>query len=173
MAGLRPGHCYTPIKRAYTRKSKYKKKSFIKSVPNIKIAKYDMGDLKRDFEYRIDLSSKQALQIRHNALECARIMLVRAIESEKKPYRLKLRIFPHHVLRENKMLTGAGADRMQTGMQRAFGRSIGTAARVKVGQPIFSLYMDENKFARKVLQKAIPRLPCKCQIDIKKVEKKQ
>ncbi|MBU2590371.1 MAG: 50S ribosomal protein L16 [Nanoarchaeota archaeon] len=173
MAGIRPGHCYTPLERAYTRKSKYKKKAFIKSVPAIKIAKYDMGDLKRKFEYRIDLVSKEAMQIRDNSLECARIILVRSIESQNKIYHLKLKVFPHHILRENKMLTGAGADRMQTGMQRAFGRSIGCAARVKVNQALFSLSVDEvdAKLAVDVLKKAIPRLPCKCKIVSTKLAK--
>lgn len=173
MAGNRPGHCYTPLERAYTRKSKYKKKAFIKSVPNIKIAKYDMGNLKKKFEYRVDLVSKDALQVRHNCLESARVVLTRGIESHNKPYHLKLRVYPHHVLRENKMLTGAGADRMQTGMQRAFGRSIGTAARVKAGQAIFSIYVDEAdvKTASNVLKKAVPRLPCKCRIESTKLAK--
>jgi len=173
MAGLRPGHCYTPLERAYTRKSKYKNKAFIKSIPTIKIAKYDMGDLKKEFTHRLDLVSKERIQVRHNALECARIILVRGIESQNRPYHLKLRVFPHHVLRENKMLTGAGADRMQTGMQRAFGRSIGTAARMKIDQPIFSMYIDEAdiKIAADVLKKAIPRLPCKCRIITTKLAK--
>ena len=59
-------------------------------------------------------------------------------------YHLQIRIYPHHVLRENKMLTGAGADRMQTGMQRAFGKAIGSAAQVKIGQAIFTVQVDDK-----------------------------
>ena len=37
MATLRKGKCYREVKRAYTRKSKYKKKGFVKSTAAIKI----------------------------------------------------------------------------------------------------------------------------------------
>ncbi len=169
--GLRPGHCYTKIKRAYTRKSKYKKKSFIKAVPPMRIAKFDLGNLKKDYNCEINLVSKQKLQVRHNALESARQMVIRHLEKSSRPfpYHFKLRIYPHHALRENKMLTGAGADRMQTGMQQAFGKVIGTAARVKKGQALFSIYVDKDfaNTAVNALKKAIPRLPCQCDIILK------
>ncbi|KAF0989734.1 hypothetical protein HZS_8161 [Henneguya salminicola] len=37
------------------------------------------------------------------------------------------------------MLSCAGADRLQTGMRGAFGKPLGTVARVKIGQAIMSL----------------------------------
>jgi len=87
-----------------------------------------------------------------------------------KPYHMKVRVYPHHALRENKMLTGAGADRMQTGMQKAFGRIIGTAAQVKEGAPIFTVYADSSDIeaVSTALLKARPRLPCRCAIKIVK-----
>ncbi|RWW34088.1 hypothetical protein GW17_00001178, partial [Ensete ventricosum] len=39
---------------------------------------------------------------------------------------------PFHVLRINKMLSCAGADRLQTGMRGAFGKPQGTCARVSI-----------------------------------------
>nr|MBI4156236.1 ribosomal protein L16 [Candidatus Woesearchaeota archaeon] len=65
-----------------------------------------------------------------------------------------------------KMLTGAGADRMQSGMQKAFGRPIGLAAQVKEQQPIFTVYVDNKdlEFARETLKKAFSRLPCTCKV---------
>ena len=172
--GLRPGHCYTKLERAYTRKSKYKKKGYIKTIPPTKIAKYDMGDLKKDFQCKVDLIAKQDIQIRHNALESSRQMIIRYLEALNKPYYAKLRVYPHHALRENKMLTGAGADRMQTGMQQAFGRVIGCAARVKKEQPLFTIYVDKADIeqASAALKKAIPRLPCKCVVVVSDVKKK-
>ena len=68
MAGLRSFKCYRRIKRAYTRKSKYKKKGYVKAVPNSKIVKYVFGDLKKTFPNEISLVSKSNVQIRHNAL---------------------------------------------------------------------------------------------------------
>lgn len=160
--GLRKGRCYTTVKRAYTRRSKYKSKAYVKSVPVNKIIKYKMGDLKKEFPVEIMFKSNQAIQIRHNALESARILVNRhLIESLGNNFRFVLRLYPHHVLRENKMLTGAGADRMQSGMQRAFGKPVGLAARVKKGQVVFSVYLEESSIpaVRSALSKAKSRLP--------------
>ncbi len=76
--------------------------------------------------------------------------------------------YPHHVLRENPIAAGAGADRMSTGMKKSFGRTIGTAAQVKRGQPLF--VVDVNKqnveVARKALKRASYKLPGTCIIEI-------
>jgi large subunit ribosomal protein L10e len=55
-------------------------------------------------------------------------------------FHFKVRIYPHHVLRENKQATGAGADRVSEGMRLAFGKAVGSAARVEPGQVVFSVY---------------------------------
>lgn len=172
MVGLRPGRCYRKVKRAYTRRSKYKNKGFIKSVPAIKIVKFDMGDLKKKFSKEVNLISREPLQLRQNAVESSRLVVNRIlIKDLNKNYHLKIRIYPHHVLRENKMLTGAGADRMQSGMQKSFGKPMGISSRIKKGQTIFSVYVDKKDIdiARDALKKAIPRLPCKCSIESKSI----
>lgn len=165
MAGLRKGHSYSKtVKRAYTRKSKFKTKGYIKAVPLCKIVKFDMGDLKKDFPKKVHLVSKQDMQLRHNAIESARMVINRRLHSKLgMNYRLKLRIYPHHVLRENKMLTGAGADRMQSGMQKAFGKPMGIAAQVKRNQKIFTAYVDEENIepAKEALKAGTPRMPKK------------
>jgi large subunit ribosomal protein L10e len=59
---------------------------------------------------------------------------------------MRVRLHPFHVLRINKMLSCAGADRLQTGMRGAYGKPMGTAARVDIGQVIFSIRTkDTNK----------------------------
>tara|TARA_Y100000310_G_C20670245_1_gene809871 strand:+ start:1995 stop:2606 length:612 start_codon:yes stop_codon:yes gene_type:complete len=162
MAGLRKGIAYRTIKRAYTRKSKYRKKGYIKAVPNSRIIRFNMGDLKKKFDHRVDFISKENVQLRHNSIEsCRQIInrhLARGLGSN---YHFKIRAHPHHVLRENKMLTGAGADRMQTGMQKAFGRAIGVAAQVKKGKIVFTVDVEKGSIdiAKKSLKKATPRLP--------------
>lgn len=164
MVGLRPGSCYRRIKRAYTRKSKFKSKGYIKSVPANKIVKYDFGDNKKLFPKKVNLVSTQPMQIRHNALESARVMVVRKLsELLGNNYRLQIRVFPHHVLRENKMLTGAGADRMSTGMQQSFGKPTGIAARVRNKQAIFTVYVDNDGVAKAkiALDYCSYKLPCK------------
>lgn len=166
MASLRAFSCYRKLKRAYTRKSKYKKKSFIRTVPNIKIAKFVYGNLKKEFPVEIDLVSKEAIQIRHNALESARQVIIRKLAKMGSPYRFVIRAYPHHVLRENKMIATAGADRLQTGMQKAFGKPVGCAARMKNGQAIFTCHIDKANVPKvKVAMKAaFYKLPCKCGI---------
>ena len=55
-------------------------------------------------------------------------------------FHFKIRVYPHHVLRENKQATGAGADRVSEGMRLSFGKPVGTAARVESKQKIFTVY---------------------------------
>lgn len=164
MAGIRPNSCYRHYERPFTRKSKYKGKAFIKAVPANKLSKFEFGDLKMNFNYQIDLVTKVPMQVRHNSLESARTVVIRRLTETGKNYRLTVRAYPHHVLRENKMLTGAGADRMQTGMQLSFGRAVGLAARVQANQPLLTVKVDkaDAKLARKALEGAMPKLPCKC-----------
>jgi large subunit ribosomal protein L10e len=50
-----------------------------------------------------------------------------------------VRLHPFHCLRINKMLSCAGADRLQTGMRGAFGKVQGTAARIAIGQIMLSI----------------------------------
>eukprot|EP00831_Metopus_contortus_P056907 TRINITY_DN491_c0_g1_i1.p1 TRINITY_DN491_c0_g1~~TRINITY_DN491_c0_g1_i1.p1 ORF type:complete len:170 (+),score=19.36 TRINITY_DN491_c0_g1_i1:1-510(+) len=64
--------------------------------------------------------------------------------SGKDSYHLRIRVHPWHVIRINKMLSCAGADRLQTGMRGAFGKPIGKVARVKIGQIILSIRTKEK-----------------------------
>ena len=172
MVGLRKGHSYTNVKRAYTRKSKFKTKGYIKAIPPSKLVRYDMGDAKKVFPYRIDLIVQAPIQIRHNAIESGRLVVNRQLNiALGNNFFFKVRVYPHHVLRENKMITGAGADRMQTGMQRAFGRPVGIAAQLKERQPLFSVHVEESdvQTAKKALHKAAPRMPGRYSITIEKV----
>ncbi|KAF8721132.1 hypothetical protein HU200_023553 [Digitaria exilis] len=57
----------------------------------------------------------------------------------KDAFHLRVRAHPFHVLRINKMLSCAGADRLQTGMRGAFGKPTGTCARVAIGQVLLSV----------------------------------
>ena len=173
MATLRKGKCYRKVVRPYTRKSKVKAKSYIKTIPQNKIVRYDLGDLSKKFQYEVNLISKEKLQIRHNAIESARLVVNRRLHTKLGPknYYLKIMIYPHHILRENKMLSGAHADRLQSGMKHSFGKPVGLAAQVKQGKIIFSTKVDEAglKIAREAMKTAIPRLPGKCKIEIKKL----
>ena len=174
MVGLRKGHCYRIIKRAYTRQSKFKPKAYVKGVPAIKIQRFDLGDMQKNFGWKVHLITKGALQLRHNAVESARQVVSRILALRLgNNYHLKVKPYPHHVLRENRMLTGAGADRMSTGMQLSFGRPVGSAAQVKKGQQIFTVYVDKEgvEHAKEALSKAHHRMPGKYVIEIVKENK--
>lgn len=174
MARLRKFSAYRRIERPYTRISKFRKKSYVRSRPNIKVVRFDMGDLVRRFDYSLVLHAKEGVQIRDNALEAARMTSNRLIIKKvgKTGFHLKIRIYPHHILRENPLAAGAGADRMSTGMKRSFGKTIGIAAQVKKNQPI--MQMDVNKehisAAKLALERAAKKFPCKCFIEILKNE---
>jgi large subunit ribosomal protein L10e len=60
-------------------------------------------------------------------------------KTAKEAFHMRIRAHPFHVVRINKMLSCAGADRLQTGMRQSFGKSYGTAARVRIGQVLISI----------------------------------
>lgn len=63
---------------------------------------------------------------------------------------MRVRAHPYHVVRINKMLSCAGADRLQTGMRGAFGKPNGTVARVKIGQILISVRTRDANLAHAI-----------------------
>ena len=59
---------------------------------------------------------------------------------------LRIRTHPYHVTRINKMLSCAGADRLQTGMRGAYGKPNGLVSRINIGDPILSIRTKEANF---------------------------
>ena len=131
-----------------------------------------MGNRSAEFPITLTLVARDICQIRHLALESARIVANRHLTKTAGPmnYCLKIRIYPHEVLRENKQATGAGADRVSQGMRKSFGKPVGTAARVKRGQYLISVYTSKPHFlnAKKALKKASAKLPTHCSVIIEK-----
>jgi len=169
MAKLRKGSAYNQVlKRPYTRRSKYRSKNFIRAAPHSKVVRYIMGNPKKKFEYTLTLIAKKELQIRHNALESARQSGNRWLETKagKADYFLQLRKHPHHLLRENVLASGAGADRMSTGMAGSYGKVIGLAAQVHKNDTLFIACVDKKNLgiAKQALIRCKNKLPCKCQI---------
>ena len=173
MAKLRKFVCYRNLKRPYTRKSKYRKKSFVRGAPVCRIVKFNVGNLKGKFTHRLDLYTKKAIQIRDNALESARLACTRTMEGEvgKVGFRLQIRVYPHNVLREHALASGAGADRFSSGMAHSFGKPVGNAARLKEGQAILSIFCNEPNIvlARRAMKKANTKLPVTCGVTVHKI----
>jgi len=161
---LRPAKCYRRLKRPNTRVSRRKpRRSYVKGVPDPKIHRFEMGNKKKRFPVGMALVARQSVLVRHNALEATRIALNKNLEKNigKDAYFMKILVYPHHVMRENPLATGAGADRFQTGMRKAFGKPIGKAARVKTGQKLIEVRTDPGKemHIKKAMKIAASKLP--------------
>ena len=169
MARLRKFAAYRTIERPYTRISKYRAKSYVRARPHCRIVRYDMGDLSKTFDTIIVLKSKSNLQIRDAAIEAARQTSNRLLQKRigKNGWNMKIRLYPHHILRENPLASGAGADRMSTGMARAFGKPMGVAAQIRKGQVMFQIETTKNfaLVAKESLRRASTKIPCSCLIE--------
>jgi len=180
MANLRKANAYSKRKvTPYTRISKRRQKSYIKTIPQQKIVKFSMGKeslvRRGKLPHKLTVISTENVQLRHNALEACRQFINKKIENGTNgQYLFKIPVFPHHIQRENKMITGAGADRMQTGMQLSYGKSAGKAAILKNGSVIFVLFLPNAKavvFARKVMKQIKSKLPGKTKTIYEEVKK--
>lgn len=165
MAGRKPARMYRRIKQ-----QSYTRREYMGGVPSNRISQFEMGNGKGDFPVEMRLVSESHMAIRHTALEAARIACNRTIQKKagSAGYFMKIHVFPHEVLRENKMATGAGADRISSGMRNAFGKAVGTAARVRVDQVILTLRCGKAHFkeGKEALWKAGLRMPIAFRIEV-------
>lgn len=164
---LRPAKSYRNFSGpAYTRRD------FVKGVPASRVTFYDMGNPKGDFEVVMSMVMTESGQIRHNGLEAARVAANRLLELKagKDNYHFKLRAYPHQVLRENPIVMGAGADRVSDGMRRAFGRPIGIAARVSVGQKLMTIRCKKEfaNIAKEALRRANLKISLRSRVIVEK-----
>ncbi len=143
-------------------------------MPAVRVSQFELGNLSGEFPIELSLRVKEACQIRHTSLEAARVAANRLLSKKAGPatYHFKLRVYPHNVLREHKMATGAGADRVSGGMRGAFGKAVGTAARVDADQTIITLWVTPQSFpaAKEALWRASMKLPSPCYMRIDKGE---
>ena len=171
MVKIRKFCAYSRLERPYTRISKFAKKNFVRGgYPHIKITKFDMGDQRQKFDSVLTLHTLRSMQVRHNSLEAARMSCNRLLEKTiPNRYFLRIKTYPFHILRENPLASGAGADRMSQGMQKAFGKIVGADARVKEGQEVIELRLSQADLntGRRALQRAAGKLPFSCKIMVR------
>jgi large subunit ribosomal protein L10e len=166
----KPASMYREInKPAYTRQE------YITGVPGSQIAQHTMGNLQSDAEdypVQISLAPREECQIRHTALEASRLSANRHLLAElgQENYKMILRRFPHHVLRENKQATGAGADRVSDGMRQAFGVPVGTAARIQANDRLFTAWCDVRNAdtVKEAFRRAYNKIAPPCSIDVER-----
>ncbi|ELA46299.1 ribosomal protein L10.e [Vavraia culicis subsp. floridensis] len=137
--GRRPGRCYR-----YQKNRGYIKSKYCRGVPDPKIRIHDIGKKSAhvdEFPCMIYLKSLAKEQISSEALETARVTANKHMfgAAGKDGYHYRVLIHPYNVLRINKMLSCAGADRLQTGMRGAFGKPYGLCARVDMNQRVLAI----------------------------------
>jgi len=153
----------------------YVRREYIHGAPQPKITKFTMGNSKGNFAYKVSLLPLRKVQIRHNALEALRVAVNKQLADSLggENYCLRIKAYPHVVLRENKMMAFAGADRLQEGMRRAFGKAVGLAARVEAGKPVVEIEVNAEgvEVAKKALKVGASKLPTPCTIQIAPLQK--
>jgi len=160
----KPARMFRRLERPYTRKE------YIDGAPGTRLRQFEMGNKNASFPVKVTLVAKEGVQIRDTALEAARIAankyITRRVGSSN--FFLKVRIYPHHVLREHRMAVGAGADRISQGMRMAFGKPVGLAARVFPGTKIMSIWTKPEffEFAKEALKRAGQKLPTPIKIEV-------
>ena len=163
----KPGSMYR-----YPRGMATTRREYMGGVPASRITQFDIGNKKTEFPIQLSLIANEQCQIRHNSLESARISANRVLEKYVglTNYRLRVCVYPHIVIRENKQATGAGADRVSQGMRASYGKPVGTAARVKQGQVLMTVDTEKDFFAhaKNALRKAGTKVCTPCKIDIVK-----
>jgi large subunit ribosomal protein L10e len=168
MAKLRKFSAYQNLERPYTRISKFTKKNFVRGgYPHLKLTKFEMGTANKKYDTILTLHVQKSMNIRQNSLEAARMSSNRYLEKTLgKDYFYKMRVYPFHILRENALASGAGADRLSTGMARPYGKVVGSAARVKEGQVVIELRVsgDNLQIGREAMARAASKLPCACKV---------
>ena len=179
MGTLRKALSYSKRRaRPYTRKSKSKSKNYVKVSPHNKIVKFNLGNIQAfnsgKFKNVLRLVADQGVQIRDNALESGRVQLNKHLDKHvPKGYYMEVRVYPHHILRNNKTAAGAGADRLSSGMKHSFGVVEGRAAFVNPGQEIFFVACESEhaaRFAREGMRMIKAKMPCRTKILFTKVE---
>ena len=158
-------------------KPPYTRREYITGIPGSKVAQHKMGNKERDAEdypVQISLVLEEECQIRHGSLEASRLSANRHLIKElgEGNYKMTLRKFPHHVIRENKQATGAGADRVSDGMRQAFGKIVGTAARIQKGERLFTAYceVEQAEAVKEAYRRAYNKITPPCRIKVERGE---
>ncbi len=176
MARLRPARtCRTPNSQAWARYSLRKpRKNYVRALPHSSLTVFKTGVESASYDIAVTLDCNRLIQLRSNALESARIAAGKFLEANiPGEYWFTLSVYPHNVIREHKMATGAGADRISQGMNLAFGKPVSVAARIRPGQSVFLIKITGANvdIARRALKRAMSKLSGSYRIVTKPIER--
>ena len=132
------------------------------------------GNVQGKHKFQVSLVSSEKVQVRDNALESCRQFVNKALERAiPGDFYFVVKVYPHHILRENKTAAGAGADRLSSGMKHSFGITMGRAAIVAPGKEIFFVSCATEKAARvakDALTKVKSKVPFRNKITFEKIK---
>ncbi len=176
MARLRPARTMRkPNSQAWARYSLRKpRKNYVRALPHTSLLVFKMGVASAAYDTIIDLNTEVPIQLRSNAIESARLAANKHLEGTiPNLYHLAVRIYPHNVIREKRMATGAGADRISQGMTLAFGKPVSIAARMRPGQPVFTVRTTKEhiKVAQEAMRRAASKLSGSYKVKVRPIEK--
>ena len=115
----------------------YVRREYISGKPQLKIARFSSGESKVDYDYKLQLIVSEKMQIRHNALEAARLAANKTMaQAGDMSFFSRLTVYPHLVLRENKMIATAGADRLQERSWRGPPGVVALPGRLRAGPQV-------------------------------------
>ncbi len=178
----RPWSCYKQIKRpSYQKKrSRSHRKEFVRGGPDSVLRMYDTGNRKKpigDWDLSLGIRILRDCQLSHRTLEAIRTSLNRNLQKYlgREAFLIRIRPHPWQMIRENKMMAFAGADRLQSGMRNSFGRVIGRAARVSANQVVTEVYCNfKNKdVVIKALKTAAYKLGAKNRLTVLKMKNEE
>ncbi len=178
MARLRPARTFRYIfSQSWARYSQKKpRKNYIRAKPHTALLVYNMGVDKPEFDAKFTLNTRQPIQLRSNSLESARQMINKYLEiNTPGDFYIKVLVYPHMIIREHKMATGAGADRISQGMSHAFGKPVSVAARLRAGQPVFMVKTRSKNTAhvKKAFKRAASKLSGLYSVNVEQAQKIQ
>jgi len=142
--GRRPARCMR-----VTKNKPYIKSRYCRGVPESKIKIFDCGSKKAGvdtFPMVYHLVSDEKEQLSACSLEAARVTCNKYLVkyTGKDNFHIRIRAHPFHIIRQNKMLSCAGADRLSSGMRHSYGKPSEYAARVEIGQILISVRAKDN-----------------------------
>jgi len=148
----------------------YTRREYIKSIPQSKIKHYNIGKQNEKYDYKVLIISEQYTLILARALEAMRITANRYLTESvgRGSFFLRTRPVPHHIIRERKFLGMAGADRIQKGMRRSYGKPSDRAAVVDIGDIIIEIWIKAKdlEHAKRAARLAMYKLGIDARMEI-------
>ena len=134
----------------------------------MKISRFKLGAGEYDFGMRV--VPQESCYLKQEALEAARVVVNSLLEKKlgENAYILRVKIYPHIITREHRLLGQAGADRISQGMVRAFGKPTGRKAKLAKGQTIMEVFAkhENENVVKTALTAGLYKLPIKCSLEV-------